>query len=56
MKKDLTNMLEDNLNDQEIKELAQKDLNEQLKKKIMKINWNYSCYQKMMMTIKMHQK
>ena len=32
-KKDLTNMLEDNLNDQEIKELAQKDLNELIKKK-----------------------
>ena len=32
-KKDLTNMLEDKLNDQEIKELAQKDLNELIKKK-----------------------
>ena len=53
-KKDLQNMLQDKSNDQDIIDLAQKDLNElNKKKKNMKMIWNFFYYQKMTMMIKM---
>ena len=53
-KKDLSNMIQDKSNDQEIIDLAQKDLNELIKKKKnLKMNLKYSYYQKIMTMIKM---